>query len=124
MNQTAIDEATTFTTYLVHKKATPHAKQLYATAISGTRDDKIVRFARKHRWSVGFLDAGSALLSPHCELRRRLYLMFAILETQPGFADDFLPQQRSPLYILVIGWIGIRSILRAAVGVVLVKVLS
>lgn len=48
--------------------------------------------------------------------------MFAILEAMPEYAPYFLPRQRSGLYILVVGMVGIRAVAKALLGVVMVKV--
>ncbi len=45
---------------------------------------------------VGLLDAGLAVADPHSELRRRLYLMFAILESSPEYHELFLPPRPRP----------------------------
>lgn len=85
-------------------------------------DQKILHFVHKHPWGIGSLDAALALTRPHAELRRRTYLMFAILESLPEYADYFLPKKRSRLYIAVIGIVGIHAVLRAFAGLVLLKV--
>lgn len=44
---------------------------------------------------VALLDSGMAVLSPFHPYRQRIYIMFAILESQPEYAHLFLPQTNS-----------------------------
>jgi len=69
------------------------------------------------------IDSGLALIKPHSEVRRRLYLMFAILESTPEYWKYFIPVRRSGWYIITIIGVGLRSVLRAIFGVILVKAL-
>jgi len=50
--------------------------------------------------------------------------MFAVLESTPRYSGKFLPRQRGPLYLVVVGFIGVRAILRALGGVLLIKAIG
>jgi len=69
-------------------------------------------------------DAGLALTSPSSPVRKRIFIMFSILETSARFTDYFLPVERSRIYILNIGFLAVRAVLAGVVGVVLVKVIG
>lgn len=88
------------------------------------REQKVVQFAYQHPWSIGFLDSGLALIEPQAELRRRLYVMFSILESMPEYHDRFLPKKRSWWYGFVVVWAGARGAAKAVVGIVLAKVVA
>ena len=123
-------EANTFTKYLLHKKPGKAAVELYVKAMQanpGKLDEgeaKLLRFSLKHAWLLSCIDGGLIFIRPHSEVRRRIYTMLSILETTSDFAQDFLPVQRSWPYIFVVGWAGIRGVVRAAVGVFIVKAVS
>ena len=120
-------EATIFTKYLIGKQADRKTKDLYnrAISISSTPLDKndtaILNFLTKHPNTLGLLDAGLAVINPHSEVRRRLYLIFAILESTPLYWEYFIPVQRRPIYIFIIIAVGIRSIYRLLIGSILVR---
>lgn len=118
-------EANIFCTYLSHRQCPDDSAALYSRIMDDSVEDadKAVLFARRHRWSVGLLDGGFALIKPDAELRRRIYVMFSILECSPAFSSLFLAQQRSPLYVLHMCFVGARAVLRALFGIVLIKVM-
>jgi len=87
-------------------------------------DQKLVRFALKHPSSIRLLDAGLAVTRPHAELRRRLYVIFALLEADTHYTQYFLARRRGPLYLLRVGTIGIAAMFKALVGIILVKVVG
>jgi len=60
-------------------------------------DVKILEYARNHPWSIPFLDAASGILQPNTSLRKKIYIMAAVIEASPKYAEDFLPQNLSPL---------------------------
>lgn len=121
-------EARTFTQYLVGRNASPQAIKLYAVAVSDSKpsqaDAKLIRFMVRHPHCIGFIDAGLVFTNPTSEARRRLYVIFAILEASKEYCDSFMPIKRSPLYILSIFYACIRAAAKAGVGVCLVKVIA
>jgi hypothetical protein len=121
-------EARLFARYLIHKDASPQAIRLYQGAMHdskpGSTDRKLLNFMVSHPRSIGLIDAGLVFSDSYSEARRRLYVMFAILEASPEYADYFLPKKRNPFYIVVIGYAGIRAIIKAALGLALVKVIA
>jgi hypothetical protein len=68
------------------------------------------------------VDAGLALTSPSSAIRKRIFVMFCILETEPSLALHFLPMERGLLYLPVATWHGVRAVFAAFVGLLLVKV--
>lgn len=122
--QALADEARIFGRYLVGRTPPPELVARFCEA-SGTlfsaeppaADAALVAFARRHPWSVGFLDGACALLRPSGLLRGKLLVMSAILETSPAFADEFLPRSLPPLGLLVrVAVSGTAAVVRAAVG--------
>jgi hypothetical protein len=121
-------EARLFTRYLIRSNASPQAIRLYQGAMSTSQpnntDKRLLDFMVAHPGSIGLIDAGLVFHNASSEARRRLYVMFAILEASPEYYDFFLPKQRSPFYIFVILYAGIRAVIKAALGLILVKVIA
>jgi len=120
-------EAQVFARYLVGRPAPPDLVERYRTAaqvVWGQADEPgdaaLLEFVRRHPWSVGPLDAATALLAPGGPLRGRILLMAAILEATPAFADDFLPRAVSiPTLSLRIATAGIVAVCQALAGILL-----
>jgi hypothetical protein len=121
-------EARLFTRYLIHRDVDPQAIRLYRAAMADSKPDKadkkLLDFMVSHPWSIGLIDAGLVFHNSASEARRRLYVMFAILEASPEYYDLFLPAKRSSLYIFVIFYASIRAVIKAAVGLLLVKAIA
>ena len=122
-------EAEIFGRYLVKRPPGDAAKTLYSHAIRSTpttieiKDQKILQFILHNAWSIGLVDSGLALLKPASEVRRRLYIMFSILESTPECSDIFLAKKRNPFYLLIILLSGVRAIIKGLVGSLLVKII-
>ncbi len=116
-------EAEIFGHYLLSGK-TPNSKSisLYVEAMhlrpaqASGRDKKILEFILKNNWSIGMIDGALAFSKNKSIIRRKLLFMSAILETQPEYADLFLPQERSGFYNLYIFWVGFRAVMKALAG--------
>jgi hypothetical protein len=122
-------EARVFSRYLVGATPSPEIVARYREASRtlwpdgpGPRDAGRLAFVRRHPWSVGLLDAAAALLHPGGQLRCRILVASAILETTTTHADDFLPRTASTrvlLWRLVTS--GTVALVQAAVGVLLYR---
>jgi hypothetical protein len=126
----AVTEAERFSRYLAGAPASTAIAARYADALAAggpplrPRDELLLRFALTRPRGLGLLDAGLALTDPDAELRRRLYLMFAILEASPEHHERFLPVDRGPLYPFAVAFAGVRGAVKAILGVVLVRLVT
>jgi hypothetical protein len=108
--------------YLVGQAATQTIKQQYAHFIQkdplpiSQADAKLLPHIDKHPWTIGIIDAALSLYDAESEVRRRLYVLFAILETSPDYYSKFLPTERNVLYLLFVGYSGLRGLVKAAFG--------
>lgn len=91
-------EARIFGRYLVGRTPTPDIVARYCDASRtlwpgepDPGDAERLAFVKRHPWSVGPLDAAAALLDPSGQLRGKVLVTAAILETTTAHADDFLP---------------------------------
>ncbi len=64
-------------------------------------NEHISNFSLSHPWSIPFLDAATGFLQPEAALRKKIYIMAAVLEASPRYAKDFLPDNLSPLLLFV-----------------------
>ncbi len=121
-------EASLFTRYLIGRDISPQASRLYITAVGSskpnTADKKLLDFMVKHPRSIGLIDAGLVIHNSTSEARRRLYVMLAILEASTENHDLFLPTKRNPFYIFAVGLSGLRAVVKAVLGLLLVKVIA
>jgi hypothetical protein len=121
------DEARVFGKYLIGQAPNEEAVLLYSRAMRATHakldetDIKLLQLVMAHPRLLGFIDAGLPFYKPYSEVRRRLYVMLAILETQPQYHDIFLPKARSPWYILFILYAGFRAVVKTVFGSILVR---
>src|SRR5581483_4402613 len=98
-------EATFLALYLTQKAPTPQVVALYQQArqtipVDFTpKQQKLWNFCTKNNWALKFVDAALALGDNYHPVRKRIFIMLAILETQPAYNDCFLPQKRSKLYL-------------------------
>lgn len=96
--------------------------RLAVASISTKKEDKLVHFAFKHPYLLPYLDAALVFLRPESELRRRMYTMFAILESMPEYTDLFLPKKLTLLEFTGVFLASIRAIIRILVGVAIIRI--
>lgn len=123
-------EAEIFGRYLLGGKS-PNAKSisLYENAMNLRpanaigRDEKILKFVLKTPRSIGMIDGALAFSKKKSIVRRKILFMSAILETQPEYAELFLPQERNWFYNIYIFWVGFRAVMKAIAGKILLTFL-
>ena len=121
-------QAVIFGKYLIKKTPNSPSVKKYGAAVKlhskklDNQDMRLLELIEKHPTLTPFVDAALAFVKPHSEVRPRIYLLFAILESTPEYWQEFIPKKRNPLYIFTIFSIGVRSVFRAIVGIVVVKV--
>lgn len=104
------------------------SKQLYQKEISKpsyqftTHEERIWNVAMKHSWLLPYIDAGLAITNKFSPLRRRIYAMFAILETETALAERFIYREK-PFWLLYSAFYVIRAIFRAVVGSLLIRII-
>lgn len=70
---------------------------------------------------LALVDSGLALTYPTHILRKRIFLMLSILESDKEYTEKFLPQQRSFLYLIPLGLTGIKGAFLGITGAFYVK---
>ena len=81
-------------------------------------DAGLTGFCLAHPWSIPFLDAGCALLRPDAALRKKIYIMAAILEASTQYTDKFLPADLPGHALLIrVAVNGMIACVKTAIGV-------
>lgn len=120
-------EASIVTRYLIKRNPTVPVTNLYIRAMQASdlpvseKDKRLLNLMRRYPFLLRFFDAGLALTEPTSEVRRRLFVMFSILESTPEYADHFLSKKRSLLYLIPLGLSGTLAVLQALIGIVCIK---
>jgi hypothetical protein len=118
-------EAILLTKYLANKPLLPEVLKLYEQALQtipfqfSKKEARIWNFCMKHQWSLGLIDAGLAFGQTYHPVRKRIYIMLAILETQPAYNDCFLPKERSVMYNFYIFFCLIKASFKMVAGKIL-----
>jgi hypothetical protein len=120
-------EARIFGAYLVGRSPAADVVARYRDACrvlwpeaAGARDAARLGFVRRHPWSAGPLDAAAALLDPGGQLRSKVLVTAALLETTTAHADDFLPHTLSLSALFVsLAVSGTAAVAKALLGLLL-----
>ena len=77
-----------------------------------------VRYIRHHPAMLSFVDAAAGLLRPASPVRKKIFLMVAILEATPTYAEFFLREPDSLLKLLCdLVWQGLRTVATLSIGI-------
>jgi hypothetical protein len=83
-------------------------------------DTAMMGYLRRHPWSLSLLDAACGILRPEGLLRKKLFLMAALLETTCEHFDFFTPRPSWwPVLLVRLGARGALSVLKLALGLLL-----
>ena len=97
----ATREAFLWTRYFLREDALPEEVQLYRLALKeksralGRYEQNLRNLIFRFPFLLPCIDGALALLAPDGELRHRIFLMLAILETSPARAAIFLDRKRN-----------------------------
>ena len=122
-----MNEASILAEYLLGKASTEQETLLYNNAMEELHiflteeEQKIWDYMMNNHWSIPTIDGALALTEPNGTIRRKIFIMLAILEASPADNERFLPRRFNPLYIFKILFSGIRAVIRAIIGLILLK---
>jgi hypothetical protein len=123
------NEAKILCKYLINRNINFQAQELYKKAITihnfqpDVKDQRLESLAFKHPYFIGFIDGGMALVLKQSTLRKKIFLMLAILETIPEYSDMYLSKEQSFTEFLKMIYFGIRGVIRGIFGLILVKII-
>ncbi|MCW1148828.1 hypothetical protein [Flavobacterium lacisediminis] len=81
------------------------------------------RFMLKSRLVMLFIDSYLSFFLPQSAIRRKLFIMLAILETTPLYAAYFLPKERNLFFLIKILFLGFVSFFYVFIGFFMVKII-
>jgi len=121
-------EPQTLSKYLVGKECSSEMAQRYTNAVNkinaglSTSDQSRWNRMLSNVFYLKMVDSGLAVTNPQSPLRKRIFIMLAILEASPDFTESFLPQKRSIFYLIPLGFRAGLSALYLVFGTLFVKV--
>lgn len=120
-------EAEILSHYLIGESSSEKEKQLYADAqekldvVLSSSEKKLWNFLMRNGWAIPLADAALAVKNPSSSIRRKIFIMLAILEASPNHCNYFLPEKRNLFYLMKIFFVGTRAIARRIFGIILLK---
>lgn len=118
-------EANCFTRYLVGRSASEAICARYVEAQhtldldqpGSPFDHRLLKAASAHPMICAWLDTAAALLAKDSMMRKRLFVLAALLETQPEYADHFLrPPPNTVGVALQLAWVSCRTFVHFVIG--------
>ncbi|HSY77009.1 MAG TPA: hypothetical protein VK890_09145 [Bacteroidia bacterium] len=117
-------EATVFTQYIIGEEADEQSIELYTKSQEKlnikltTKETKRLGFMLKHSSIIAMIDGALALHNAESGIRKKIYTMFAILESNPKYAKYFLSKENRNPILQIIGY-GIRAVFNTLIGLIL-----
>lgn len=120
------NQARIITRHLIRKIPTQQATYLYRDAIDtlnlpATQNETVLwKFALRHPWSLGLIDAGLASSNRHNNIRKRILIMVAVLETQIEYYSYFLPKEYPRWRVIIVPFILLKTLFKSIAGKILI----
>ena len=121
------NEAHVLTQYLIGKNASEEVINLYLQALSIlniplTEKEKLVwNRMLKNRFYLKLIDSGLAVVNKNSPIRKRIFLLLAILESQTQYSDAFFQKERSPWYLIQFTLSGMIAVFYMILGSIYLK---
>jgi hypothetical protein len=121
-----IKEAKIFSRYLIGEEADEKSVQLYISAnekLSITlteKEAKRLTVLLDNPSLLGLADGALALTDRESGIRKKIYVMFCILESRPAFSSYFLPIENKAPILSIMGY-GIRATWNTLIGLILLS---
>lgn len=126
--QISADEADRLSRYLIGRSCPEEIENRYRDAVHKLNatlnpvEQKIWNRMMASGIYLKLVDSGLAVASPQSPLRKRIFIMLALLETNTNFTEFFLPQPRNLFYLVPLGFRTGLSALYLIAGMIVVKV--
>lgn len=120
-------EANVFGKYLTGKLPTNIEVDLYCSAMEknltpiSPKENKLLVWMMKHPSFTGWIDGANALQHPEGIIRKKIFIMTAILETSGNQNNLFLPVGFSPFYMFRLFVSGIFAVLKTIGGLIIIR---
>lgn len=123
-----IEEAEILSRYLIGKVCAPAVAFDYERAVNAhgavlsKTEEKAWQWMMRSSIMLRCMDAGLALQAPKSNIRKRIFIMLCILETEQGFNHHFIPVQRPIGHIFLICLRGVRAVMAAVLGMLIIRI--
>jgi hypothetical protein len=87
-------------------------------------DRRLWKIVTSCPFTFRIIDGGLAIVRPTSSIRRKVYIMLALLETSPEYCEYFLPKGFGSLYAVNIVLTGARALLVGLLGYVVLKLMG
>jgi len=120
-------EAELLARYLIGVSPSSNISDLYGKAMALATPDMdhndltLWTIAKRHPFTLKFIDAGLAMIKPHSAIRRKIYTMLALLETSPDYCEFFLSRAFHRFYWVKVMVTGVKALFTALIGVAFLK---
>lgn len=127
MNNNQNSEALVFGQYLIGQSINDTTIERYNRAVkkldyhADEWEQEVVEKVIAKPNLIPYYDAAMALRHRNALLRKKVFVMLAILETRPEYANYFLSKEYPKTYIINVIGIGIRSVYRAIIGLIIYR---
>lgn len=122
-------EAVLFGRYLLNKVPDTQSIMLYSSALitlhvrPNHKEKKLLQIILRYPFLLRSIDSGLVILNPSSIIRKKIFILLAVLEASPLYYTHFLPKQYTIFDRINIMFIFIRASLHACIGVILLKLL-
>lgn len=125
-----LDEAQRLSKYLTGRRCSMEDAADYFKAVKthgailDATQKRLWRLMMRSSFVLRIVDAAFVFTSPASVIRKRIFIMFCVLETSSQFSDIFLPVNRPRIYMLTVALRAFRAVLACVAGVVFVKLMG
>ncbi len=122
-------EAIVFARYLGAKEISPSLALRYCKAVETLqlalteKETALLKRSTRFTFLLPFVDGGLVLISPKHGIRKRLLVMFALMETDTSYADMFLTKNDQRFALIRFFYRGGIAVLKGLAGACLLKCL-
>jgi hypothetical protein len=119
-------EASLYSRYLIGQEPDEHSIALYIESQKKLkislkhREASQIKFVLLFPFTLPMIDGAMAILRPDYAIRKKLYIMFCILESSPKYHQYFLPQERKGSFLFTFLLTGVRAVLNTIAGLFIV----
>jgi hypothetical protein len=116
------DESEIIVQYLVGIAATPRLNASYHLALQNipvsfsAKEKKLWDACLSHPWMLPHVDAWLGFNYPDHPIRKKLFIMLGLLETQPEYCNFFIPSRYSFLHLFAVGFTCVWALFKIVAG--------
>jgi hypothetical protein len=124
----SVKEAIALTNYLTGMNPGERELKLFAEAIQlpgnelTSKQEIFWEKVCNKKLLIQMTDGALAITNPHSVLRKRIFIMAAILETSPVFANRFMPESFTLFHYVKLAWKIMISMLLAICGLFFLRI--